>query len=178
MIEHPTVYACSFSSFLTGNHEDSLENEEVEITQKTEEELHLKSTKRPSAAQRHSDKTNPEEDADTDTHHLSSNSDKHSSVRSVSSLRSHFNQRSSWRSAASSCEGAGTAGLTSSHGRLSSCSTVMIPEEQLMLNPVKPEVGRKHTHREYVVVFMCLICIFVTVLMLNSPHFTQYHQAR
>lgn len=48
-------------------------------------------------------------------------------------------------SPASSCEGAraaSTLGPNSSHGRLSSCSAVRITEEQLKLNPVKPEVGR------------------------------------
>lgn len=72
-----------------------------------------------------------------------------SSIPSVSSFvstaaaspSSHGRPR---RSTASSCEGAGPAsavGAASSHGRLSSCSTVMITEEQLMLNPVKAEVG-------------------------------------
>lgn len=75
-----------------------------------------------------------------------------SSVPSVSSFVSTAavspsNHRRLRRSTASSCEGAGpasTMGATSSHGRLSSCSTVMITEEQLMLNPVKAEVGFQH----------------------------------
>ncbi len=117
-----------------------------------EKESQLKSPKRPSPTQSYNNKTNTNSETDTD---LSTNDDKHSSIRSVSSLRStaaasQFNQRSSRTSAASSCEGtmpASGMGLASSHGRLSSCSTVMITEEKLMLNPVKPEVGRKHTHR-------------------------------
>lgn len=72
-----------------------------------------------------------------------------SSIPSVSSLVSTAavspsNHGRLRRSTASSCEGAGpasTMGAASSHGRLSSCSTVMMSEEQLMLNPLKPEVG-------------------------------------
>lgn len=110
--------------------------------QQMEEESHLESTQRAAARRGHSHKTkrSPEED----TEHLNA-------VRSVSSLESTaavspFIRRPR-RSAASSCEGAvpaGTTGLASSRGRLSSCSTVRITEEQLMLNPVKPEVGGKH----------------------------------
>lgn len=115
-----------------------------------EEESHLKSTTRASATRGHNNKTNPKEDAEQ----LSTNAD--GSVRSVSSLGSRAavspsDRRRMRRSTASSCEGAGpasTMGLTSSHGRLSSCSTVMITEEQLMLNPVKPEVCWE-AHTEY-----------------------------
>lgn len=138
-------------SFLTGTPEDLLE-----INQEMEEVSHFKSTRSPFATQRHNDETNRNSEEDAD--HLSTddpltNADKHSSVQSLSSLRStvvsQSNQRSSQRSATSSCEGAvpaGSMGLASSRGRLSSCSTVMITEEQLMLNPVKPEVGGKHMH--------------------------------
>lgn len=52
-------------------------------------------------------------------------------------------------SPASSCEGhtaASTVGPNSSFGRLSSCSPVKITEQQLMLNPVKPEVGMLEGH--------------------------------
>lgn len=134
-----------------------MEKEEVEINQEMEEESHLKSTKWSSPTQRYNNKTNTNSEEDTDTDHLSTNADKHSSIRSVSSFKStatvsQYNQRSSRRSAASSCEGTMPASgmrLASSCGRLSSCSTVMVTEEQLMLNPVKPEVGRKHTHRIY-----------------------------
>lgn len=136
-------------SFLIGNPEEPLEKEEVDINQEIKELSHLKSTKRWSTT--HSDNTKPNSEEDTD--HLSTNADKHSSIRSVSSLRStaatsQFNHRSLRRSAASSCEGSvptSAMGLTSSCGRLSSCSTVMIREEQLMLNPVQPEVGRTQT---------------------------------
>ncbi|XP_049904890.1 uncharacterized protein LOC126393077 [Epinephelus moara] len=138
------------------NHKDPLEKEEAEIKQEMEEESHLKSTKRPSASQRHNDKTKTYSEEDMDPERLSTNADKHGSIRSMSSLRSaaaSFNQRSSRRSAASSsCDGAALAsalGLTSSHGRLSSCSTVMVLEEQLMLNPVKPESTRpRKSHEE------------------------------
>lgn len=54
-------------------------------------------------------------------------------------------------SPASPREDAGAAsvvGPNSSHGRLSSCSTVKITEEQLKLNPVKPEVGRGGTKNQ------------------------------
>ncbi|XP_074513640.1 uncharacterized protein KIAA2012 homolog isoform X1 [Sebastes fasciatus] len=133
---------------VVGNHEDPLENEEVEISQEI-------STRSPSATQRHNNKTNSEEG--TDAEDLPSNADNHSSIGSVSSLRSvaaasQFSQRSSRKSAASSCEGAvaaGAMGLTSSRVSLSSCSTVMITEEQLMLNPVKPEFSRpRKTQKE------------------------------
>ncbi|XP_044073655.1 uncharacterized protein KIAA2012-like isoform X2 [Siniperca chuatsi] len=133
---------------VVGNHDNPLEKEEGEINQEMEEESHLKSTKRPSATQNNNNKTKANSEEDTDTDHLSTNADKHSSVQSVSSLRSaefQFNQRSSRRSASSSCEGpvpASAMGLASSRDRLSSCSTVMVTEEQLMLNPVKPESSR------------------------------------
>ncbi|TDH06539.1 hypothetical protein EPR50_G00114490 [Perca flavescens] len=143
-----------------GNLDDPLEKEVVEISQELEEESQLKSTKRnpPSATQRHDNntKTNSEAEEDTDTEHLSTNADQHSSVQSVSSLRSvatasQFSQRSSKRSAASSCEEAVPAsavGLASSRGCLSSCSTVMVTEEQLMLNPAKPESSSPQKSQE------------------------------
>ncbi|XP_060909003.1 uncharacterized protein KIAA2012-like [Labrus mixtus] len=132
-----------------GSPEDSLENQEAETDQELKEESHLASPTNPSAAQNHKNRTNSEGDA-AETDHLYTDADKHGSVRSVSSLRStaaasQSTLKSSRRSVASSCEGAGPAsalGLTSSHGRLSSCSTVMVTEEQLMLNPVKPEPSK------------------------------------
>ncbi|XP_042349976.1 uncharacterized protein LOC121948641 [Plectropomus leopardus] len=140
---------------VVGKDNDPLKKEEVKISKEIEKESHLKSAKSPSATQRHNNNTKANSEEDVDTEHLSSNTDKHSSVRSVSSLRSaatSFNQRSSRRSAASSyCEGtvpASAMGLTSSHGRLSSCSTVMVTEEQLMLNPVKPESTRPKKSQE------------------------------
>ncbi|XP_031729885.1 uncharacterized protein KIAA2012 homolog isoform X2 [Anarrhichthys ocellatus] len=137
--------------------EDPLKKEEVEISQEMQEGSHITTTKRPSATQSHNNdtETNPEED--TGTEHLSTDADKHSSVRSVSSLgsaaaASGINQRSSRRSAASSCEEgsvpASALGLASSRGRLSSCSTVMVREEQLTLNPVKPEFYRPRRTQE------------------------------
>ncbi|XP_027145430.1 uncharacterized protein KIAA2012 homolog isoform X3 [Larimichthys crocea] len=137
---------------VVGNPEEPLEKEEVDINQEIKELSHLKSTKRWSTT--HSDNTKPNSEEDTD--HLSTNADKHSSIRSVSSLRStaatsQFNHRSLRRSAASSCEGSvptSAMGLTSSCGRLSSCSTVMIREEQLMLNPVQPESSRHRKRQE------------------------------
>ena len=130
------------------------------MNKEMEEGSRLKYTKRSSATQRNNNETetkskspNPEEDTDRDR--LSSSVDRHSSVQSVSSLRStaaasQFTHRSRRRSASSSCEGAvptSATGLALSRGRLSSCSTVMVTEEQLMLNTVKPEVGSV-THRQ------------------------------
>ncbi|XP_074551470.1 uncharacterized protein KIAA2012 homolog isoform X2 [Halichoeres trimaculatus] len=115
--------------------EQEEEQEEVKISLDTKDQSLIKSTR----------SLNPDP-ADSDRLHTSS--DKLSSIQSVSSLRSvaaASNLRSSKRSAASSCERTGpcsTAALTSSHGRLSSCSTVMVQEEQLMLNPMKPEASR------------------------------------
>ena len=119
-----------FFSFVSGHHEEKGE---------VEEESHLNSTGRPQTTQKH---------GDAEANNIST-SDKHGSGRPESSLRSRSNQRSSRRSAASPCEGMGPAsgvGLTSVHGRLSSCSTVMVTDEQLVLNPVNQEVGRKQSH--------------------------------
>lgn len=131
-----------------------LDSGEVEINQAMQEKRRQKPTRRPSATHLDSDNATTEDDTDTD---YLSTSDKRSCNQSVSSLRStvtssHVNPRSTMRSLASSCEAtvpASAVGLTSSHGRMSSCSTVMITEEQLMLNPVKPVVSRKHTLRYY-----------------------------
>ncbi|KAI3356011.1 hypothetical protein L3Q82_017283, partial [Scortum barcoo] len=136
------------------NKEDPLEGEEMELSQEIGYKTKLKSSNRSSPMQRYSSQSNSYSEEDTDQ--VSTNSDKYSSVRSVSSLRSTaaaslFNQRSSRRSAASSFEGAvpaSTAGLASSRGHLSSCSTVMVTEEQLMLNPVKPESSRVRKKQE------------------------------
>nr|XP_046260648.1 uncharacterized protein KIAA2012 [Scatophagus argus] len=134
----------------------SHEKEEVEINQEMEEEPHLISSKGPSATQTHSNKTETNAEEDTGTDHLSTYAGTHSSIRSMSSLRSTasaspVNHRSLRRSTASSREGAvpaSTMGLQSSHGRISSCSTVMITEEQLMLNPVKPESSKPRKNKE------------------------------
>lgn len=141
----PVMFLC-FPPLL-GSSQFPLEDEEVEINQEMQEGLHQNSSRWPSATQIISNnEATTEEDTDSD---FLSTSDKHSSIQPVSSLRStvpssHFNPRSSLRSVASSCEGtvaASAVGLTASRGRLSSCSTVMITEEQLMLNPVKPQVS-------------------------------------
>ncbi|XP_034742133.1 uncharacterized protein KIAA2012 [Etheostoma cragini] len=134
---------------VVGNNDDPLEKEEVEISQETEEESLLKSTKRLTATQRYDKNTkiNSEAEEDTDTDHLSTNADQYSSVQSVSSVRSaaaasQISHKSSRRSVASSWEEAvpaGAAGLATSRGCLSSCSTVTVTEEQLMLNLAKPE---------------------------------------
>ncbi|KAG7240425.1 hypothetical protein INR49_026996 [Caranx melampygus] len=116
----------------------------VEIEQESEEESQLKSNNSPTSVTQKHNNNHTNTSSETDCH---SASDEHSSVRSVGSLSSshtssHVNQSSSRRSDPSHCEGAGPAsamGLASSRGRLSSCSTVMVTEEQLMLNPVKPE---------------------------------------
>lgn len=148
---HRRLYLLYVFYFLGHNGEPG-EKEQVEIEQETEEDSQLKSNNSPmtSATQKHNN-----DDANTSSEaERRSTSDEHSSVRSVSSRSSshasaHVNQSSSRKSDASHCEGAGPTsamGLASSHGRLSSCSTVMVTEEQLMLNPVKPEVCKKNTH--------------------------------
>ncbi|XP_034430569.1 uncharacterized protein KIAA2012 homolog [Hippoglossus hippoglossus] len=128
--------------------DDPVEKGEVEINQELEEEeSFLKSPESPSATQKHKTEAKMCEDVETDC--LSSN-DEHRNIRSVSSLRSsdaasHLHQRNSRGSAASSWGGAMIAsatGFSSACGRLSSCSTVMVADEQLMLNPVKPELPR------------------------------------
>lgn len=81
---------------------------------------------------------------------LTLNTDRPSSSgMSLSSTASgsRLKHSSSQRSVFSSCEGgtlpASAAGPSMSRSRLSSCSTVTIPEERLMLNLTKPEVRRK-----------------------------------
>lgn len=120
-------------------------HKELEIKQPMEEESLLISTQKGSAAQSRDNTTNLEEK------HLNAAS----SIQSVSSLGSTavspFNHRRVRRSTASSCEApvpVSAMELASSCGRLSSCSTVMIMEEQLMLKPVKPEVGGKNMNEE------------------------------
>ncbi|CAB1422543.1 unnamed protein product [Pleuronectes platessa] len=130
------------------SNDDPVEKGEVEINQELEEEeSFLKSPKSSSATQEHKTEAKSCEEVETDC--LSSN-DEQRNIRSVSSLRSsdaasYIRQRNSRGSAASSCGGAMIAsatGFSSACGRLSSCSTVMVTEEQLMLNPVKPELPR------------------------------------
>lgn len=157
-----------YFSFVTGNNGEPGEKEQVEIELETEEDSQLKSNNSPvtSATQKHN---NNDANTSSETDRRSTG-DKHSSIRSVSSLSSshasaHVNQSSSRKSDSSHCEGAGPTsamGLASSHGRLSSCSTVMVTEEQLMLNPVKPEVCKKNTHTRHTVSFQTSdSCVFV-----------------
>lgn len=117
----------------------------METEKQTKEGSPLKSTHAASTLHGHKTNVSTEEE---DMGHCNAAS----SIPSVSSFvstaaMSPSNHGRLRRSTASSCEGAGpasTMGATSSHGRLSSCSTVMTAEEQLMLNPVKPEVGFQH----------------------------------
>lgn len=69
----------------------------------------------------------------------------------AASLVGHRRRSSSSTSSSEEVMLASSAGLASSHGRLSSCSTVMVMEEQLMLNPTKAEVGGK----PYKQIFRC-----------------------
>lgn len=133
---------CNYYLFLQGCDEE----EKVKIEKQIKEVgvSSLKCTHTESALQGHNDKSNAPTEENLE--HL----DAAGSVPSVSSSVSTAAMSPSTHkelrgSPASSCEGAGApsaAGLNSSHGRLSSCSTVKITEDQLMLNPVKSEVGR------------------------------------
>ncbi|XP_070693664.1 uncharacterized protein KIAA2012 homolog [Pempheris klunzingeri] len=130
--------------------EEPLEKEEVDVTQEMEEEAHRKSTESSSATLRHTKKTNPPPEADADRRPTSADVHSSGSLGSTGAA-SQPDQRSSRRSVASSCEGAApasAAGLSPSRGRLSSCSAVMVPEEQLMLNPVKPEASRSRQNED------------------------------
>lgn len=111
-------------------------------TEKQEDDVKesfLKSTQMSCTLQGHSKSNTPTEE--NVEHH-----DASRSVPSESPLGSTAAMSPSLRgSPASSREGAraaSTVGPNSSHGRLSSCSTVKITEEQLKLNPVK-QVGRE-----------------------------------
>ncbi|KAJ4921165.1 hypothetical protein JOQ06_022273 [Pogonophryne albipinna] len=121
--------------------EEPMKKEE-EINQNIKKASDLKSTERPSATQRHNNKTHLEEEKE----HVNINADKHSqSESSLRSAASPFSPKSLKRSSASFCEGvehASATGLAPSRGCLSSCSTVMITEEELMLNPIKQESSR------------------------------------
>lgn len=131
--------------------ENKMKEDQVKIDPEMEEQFHLESTESVSPAQRCNKDPDPEEDKE----HQSNSADD-SNTRSVSSDRpstaaSLLGYRRRSRSTASSCEEvlpASSVGLASSHGRLSSCSTVIVMEEQLMLNPVKPEVSGR-SYMEY-----------------------------
>ncbi|XP_058509051.1 trichohyalin [Solea solea] len=137
---------------LTHDADEDLD-EGVDFNQEMEEESYLKYIETPPAPQNHKHKTKTGDDSETD--HLPT-SDERRSIRSVSSLRSsdaasQFIQRTTRRSAASSHEGTAPASIVdfaSSRGRLSSCSTVMVMDEQLMLNPVKPELSKLKKSQE------------------------------
>ncbi|XP_029701415.1 uncharacterized protein KIAA2012 homolog isoform X2 [Takifugu rubripes] len=130
--------------------ENKMKEDQVKIDPEMEERFHLESTESVSPAQRCNKDPDPEEDKE----HQSNSAD--SNTRSVSSDRpstaaSLLGYRRRSRSTASSCEEvlpASSVGLASSHGRLSSCSTVIVMEEQLMLNPVKPESPVPRRNRE------------------------------
>lgn len=116
------------------------------LTEKPEERLKdtnvkLKPEKESVTSQTHKTNRSTEEN----TYHLlaaavCSDAETGGSLRSESLLRSGLESQFSGGSAQ---EGAPPANLslTSSHGRLSSsCSTVVMTEEQLMLNPINAEV--------------------------------------
>lgn len=115
--------------------ENQIQEDKVENDLETEVQFHLESTESP--AQRYDKDPDPEENIE----HLSISAE--SSVRSgaAAALLGHRRPSSSTASSPEEVMLASSAGLASSHGRLSSCSTVMVMEEQLMLNPTKPEVG-------------------------------------
>lgn len=133
-----------------------IKEEEVEINQKMEADstlenqiqvqFHLESTESVSPTQIYYDK---DPDPEENTEHLSfcaeGNIPSVSSVRSSTAASLLGSRRRSSSTASSSEEVmlASSVGLASSHGRLSSCSTVIVMEEQLMLNPTKSEVGSR-----------------------------------
>lgn len=127
--------------------EIKMKENQVKIDPEMEEPFHLESTESVSPAQRCDKDPDPEEDKEDQSISADSNAGSVSSDRSsTAGYLSGYRRRS--RSTASSCEDvmpASSVGLASSQGRLSSCSTVIVMEEQLMLNPVKPEVsGRSY----------------------------------
>ncbi|KAG7501606.1 hypothetical protein JOB18_003471 [Solea senegalensis] len=133
---------------LTHDADEDLD-EGVDFNLEMEEESYLKYIETPPAPQNQKHKTKTKTGDVSETDHLPTSGERRS-IRSVSSLRSsdaasHFIQRTTRRSAASSHEGAAAASIVdfaSSRGRLSSCSTVMVMDEQLMLNPAKPELKK------------------------------------
>lgn len=136
--------------------ENQIQEDKVENNLVTEVQFHPESPEPVSPAQRCENDPDPEENMET-WEPRSIRAD--GSIPSVSSVRSgtagsSAGSRRRSSSTASSPEEvmlASSAGLASSHGRLSSCSTVIVMEEQLMLNPTKSEVGS----RLYMCVFMC-----------------------
>lgn len=117
-------------------HEDKVEND-----LETETQFQLESTELVSPAQRES----TEERKEHHSFRAESNIPSVSSVRSSTAASLVGSRRRSSSTALSLEEVmlASSAGLASSHGRLSSCSTVTVMDEQLMLNPTKSEVGSR-----------------------------------
>lgn len=127
--------------------------DKVENDLETEEQFLLESTESDSPAQRYDTDLDPEENIEHLPISAEGDIPSVSSVRSgtAASLVGHRRRSSSTTSSSEEVMLASSAGLASSHGRLSSCSTVMVMEEQLMLNPTKAEVGGKPYKR----IFMC-----------------------
>ncbi|XP_024919837.1 uncharacterized protein KIAA2012 homolog isoform X2 [Cynoglossus semilaevis] len=131
------------------------ENNELETNQKMEKDPLQKSSESFSLTQNDNCEIELNSEEDSEIDHLS-NFDDRRSMRSVSSLRSsaaasQFNLRNTRRSATSSCEGTlvtGAVDLASSQGRLSSCSAVMVMDEQLMLNTKKAEMSSPRMNQE------------------------------
>lgn len=126
--------------------ENQIQEAKVEKDLVTEVQFHLESTESISPTQIYYDK---DPDPEENTEHLSfcaeGNIPSVSSVRSstAASLLGSRRQSSSTASSSEEVMLASSVGLASSHGRLSSCSTVIVMEEQLMLNPTKSEVGSR-----------------------------------
>lgn len=123
--------------------ENKVKDDKVEIDPEMEVQFVLQSTEWLYPAQRYDKDQDPEEDKEQHSISADSNNRSASSVRS-STAASLLGYRRRSKSTASSCEEvipASSVGLASSRGCLSSCSTVIVMEEQLMLNPLKPEVG-------------------------------------
>lgn len=121
--------------------ENQIQEDKVENDLETEVQFHLESTDSVSPAQRYDNDPDPEGNIE---HHSISAEGNIASVSSGRSSTAASLVGYSRRNSSSSSEEvvlATSAGLASSHGRLSSCSTVIVMEEQLMLNPTKPEVG-------------------------------------
>lgn len=120
-----------------------IEEDKVENDLETEEQFLLESTESDSQAQRYDIDLDPEENIGHLPISAEGDIPSVSSVRSgaAASLVGHRRRSSSTTSSPEEVMLASSAGLASSHGRLSSCSTVMVMEEQLMLNPIKAEVG-------------------------------------
>lgn len=137
------VYGSLSGPNLKYNYDFYLQGCDREEKVKTEEQENagvssLNSTRMECALQGH-DKSNTPTEENLEDHDASGGVPSESPLVSTAAMFSVLRG-----SPASSCEGAraaSTVGPNSSHGRLSSCSTVKITEEQLKLNPVKPEVG-------------------------------------